>query len=110
MTEQIKKVMQIKGIKQKDLAEKLGISSVNLSQQFKRDNFRIKDLIKIAEILECEFTYNFGNNNTKRENNNESEMEILYKKLSKDDKAVIDIIFNKYKDKADTKSSNWKIG
>lgn len=109
MTEQIKKVMQIKGIKQKDLAEKLGISSVNLSQQFKRDNFRIKDLIKIAEILECEFTYNFGNNNT-RENNNESEMEILYKKLSKDDKAVIDIIFNKYKDKADTKSSNWKIG
>ena len=47
--------MKLRGIKQKDLAEKLGISDVNFSQQLSRNNFRINDLQKIAEILNCEF-------------------------------------------------------
>ncbi len=59
LKDEIKQIMKMRGIKHKDLAEKLGISSENLSHQMKRDNFRIKDLEKIAVILNCDFKYFF---------------------------------------------------
>ena len=54
MTEQIRNIMKIRGMKQKDLADALGISTVNLSQRLSKDNFRTNELEKIAEILNCE--------------------------------------------------------
>lgn len=55
MTNEIKKIMKLRKMTQVELAKKLGIKQDNLNHQFKRDNFRINDLQKIAEILNCEF-------------------------------------------------------
>lgn len=55
MKNEIKRMMKIRNMNQSELAKKLGISKENFSQQLSRNNFRINDLIKIGNILECDF-------------------------------------------------------
>ena len=50
----IRKLMIDKDIKLKELAEKIGNSSSNLSNKLNRNDLYTKDLKKIAEALECE--------------------------------------------------------
>ena len=50
----IRKLMIDKDIKLKELAEKIGNSSYNLSNKLNRNDLYTKDLKKIAEALECE--------------------------------------------------------
>ena len=54
-TEKIKIILLKKKMTVKDLAEKLNCTSQNLSGKFKRDNFSEKELIEIANALDCEF-------------------------------------------------------
>ena len=51
MKNRIKELLKEKGITQKELAEELGITKDNLSHQLTRNNFRVKELEKIANIL-----------------------------------------------------------
>jgi hypothetical protein len=44
-----------KFLTKKDLAEKICTSPQNLSNKLKRDNFSEKELLIIAEALECDF-------------------------------------------------------
>lgn len=55
MKNEIKRMLQLKGMQQQDLAKSLGISKENLSQQLSRNNFRTNDLKKIADALGCEY-------------------------------------------------------
>ena len=43
-----------KKIKKKELAEKYGIRQQNLSQRLRQDDFREKEMQKIADILDME--------------------------------------------------------
>ena len=49
-----RKLMIDKDIKLRELAEKIGNSSSNLSNKLNRNDLYTKDLKKIAEALECE--------------------------------------------------------
>lgn len=62
MTEKIKIALIKRGMTVKDLAEKLGCTSQNLSGKFKRDNFSEKELQEIAAALNCRFYGCFINN------------------------------------------------
>lgn len=46
-----KKIMVDKEIKQTQIADAMGLAKQNFNNQLKADNFRINDVIKIAEIL-----------------------------------------------------------
>lgn len=46
-----KKMMIDKDIKQLKVAEAMGITKQNFNDKLKADNFRINDIIKIADIL-----------------------------------------------------------
>ena len=50
-TEQLKIVLKRENITAAQLADMLGISSQNLFQQMKRDNFREKDIKKICDLI-----------------------------------------------------------
>lgn len=50
-TEQLKIVLKREGITAAGLADMLGVSIQNLSQQMKRDNFREKDIKKICDLI-----------------------------------------------------------
>lgn len=63
--EKIKIILGRKKLTMTDLALKLDISRQNLSNKFSRDNFSEKELIKIAEALDCTFESNFIMNDTK---------------------------------------------
>lgn len=63
--EKIKIILGRKKLTMTDLALKLDISRQNLSNKFSRDNFSEKELIKIAEVLDCTFESNFIMNDTK---------------------------------------------
>lgn len=55
--EQIRMAMQYRGITQKDLAQKMGISEVSLSRIFNgKTQARESHLLKIAEILDITIT------------------------------------------------------
>lgn len=56
-----------KNMKIKDLAEQLGYSGNNLSNKLKKDNFSEKELLKIAEILGCEYKASFVITDTGKE-------------------------------------------
>lgn len=53
MTENIKIVMLKRKMNIKELAEKLGTTGNNMTNKFKRDNFSEKELIEIANALNC---------------------------------------------------------
>ena len=54
-------------MKIKDLAEQLGYSGNNLSNKLKTDNFSEKELLKIAEILDCDYKAFFVMRDTGKE-------------------------------------------
>lgn len=55
MTEKIKILLIKRGMTQKELADKLGISQPALSKKYKLDDWRESDLERIAEICNCKF-------------------------------------------------------
>ena len=56
-----------RNMKIKDLAEQLGYSGNNLSNKLKTDNFSEKELLKIAEILDCDYKAFFVMRDTGKE-------------------------------------------
>lgn len=59
MTEKIKIVLLKRKVSVKELSDKLGCSSQNLSGKFKRDNFSEKELQQIANVLNVKFRGTF---------------------------------------------------
>ena len=55
MANKIRILLIERNMKIKDLAEQLGYSGNNLSNKLKTDNFSEKELLKIAEILDCDY-------------------------------------------------------
>lgn len=51
----IKALCAYKGVQLSTVAEKMGKTLPNFSQQLKRDDFRESDLKKIADILGCDY-------------------------------------------------------
>ena len=46
-------------ISESELARRLGISPQNLHNKMKRDNFTEKDLMDIADVLDCDYQASF---------------------------------------------------
>lgn len=67
MGEKIKVILNRKNMTLSQLAEKIGQSRQNLSNKMSRDNFTEKDLILIAQALDCTFTAKFTMNDTGEE-------------------------------------------
>lgn len=57
--EKIRIVLVKRNMTKSDLAKKLGWSPTNIYNKFKRDNFSEDDMIKIAEVLDCDFEASF---------------------------------------------------
>lgn len=55
MAEKIKIALLKQNMTVKELAEKIGTSSQNLSGKFRRDNFSEKELIEISNAMNCTF-------------------------------------------------------
>lgn len=60
--EQIKILSNRAGVSLADLARMVGDSPQNFSQKMKRDNFRVADLEKIADVLGYSFKWDFVKN------------------------------------------------
>lgn len=68
MAEKIKILLIKKGdMSLTDLAKLLNTSIQNLSNKMKRDDFSEKELVKIAEVLNCEFKGSFIMKDSKEE-------------------------------------------
>ncbi|GMO65777.1 MAG: hypothetical protein Ta2A_13780 [Treponemataceae bacterium] len=68
MVEKIRILLVKSGnISEAELARRLGISSTNLYNRIKRDNFTEKDLQKIASVLNCTYKAGFKMNDTGEE-------------------------------------------
>lgn len=67
MTEKIKIALVKRDISANQLAQKLNTSSSNLYQKLKRDNFSEKELIEIADALNCDFIGKFRMRDTGEE-------------------------------------------
>lgn len=59
-----KKIMIDRDIKQTDIADKLGITKQYFNDQLRRNNFRIGDIEKIADILDCDTRLQFIDRDT----------------------------------------------
>ena len=59
MTEKIKIMLVKRKMSVVDLSKILGCSSTNVYNKLKRDNFSEKELIQIAEVLNCDFKGSF---------------------------------------------------
>lgn len=46
-------------VKMKDVADKFGSTPSNWANKLKNDNFRVNELERIAEILDCDLEVNF---------------------------------------------------
>lgn len=55
MSEKIKIMLIKRNISAAELAHRLECTPVNIYNKLKKDNFTDKDLIKIAEALNCDF-------------------------------------------------------
>lgn len=55
MTEKIKIMLIKRKMSAVDLAKKLNCTPTNIYNKLKRDNFSEKELIEIADILNCDF-------------------------------------------------------
>lgn len=64
---QIKSLLAFKGSNAAQLAEKLDCSQANISQKFRRDNFSEKELVKIADVLNCDLKITFTDRETGKE-------------------------------------------
>ncbi len=67
MANKIRILLIERNMKIKDLAEQLGYSGNNLSNKLKTDNFSEKELLKIAEILDCDYKAFFVMRDTGKE-------------------------------------------
>lgn len=67
MANKIRILLIERNMKIKDLAERLGYSGNNLSNKLKEDNFSEKELLKIAELLGCEYKATFFMRDTGKE-------------------------------------------
>ena len=68
MVEKIRILLVKRGnISEAELARRLGMSTTNLYNRFKRDNFTDKDLQRIAKVLNCTFKAGFTLNDTGEE-------------------------------------------
>ncbi len=59
VSEKIKIILGRRGMTQTDLADKLGTSRQNIANKIKRNNFSEKELLEIAEALNCRFEPQF---------------------------------------------------
>lgn len=59
MSQKIKILLIHRNLPVKGLAEKLGCTSANLTNKFRRDNFSEKELSQIAELLDCDYEASF---------------------------------------------------
>jgi transcriptional regulator with XRE-family HTH domain len=57
ISDKIKALLKLKGKKNSELAEYLGISVQALSNKYYRNSFSGNDLVKIAAYLECELAF-----------------------------------------------------
>ena len=65
LSERIRILLVKRGnISEAELARRLGISPQNLNNKMKRDNFTEKDLLEIAQALDCTYTVSFTMNDT----------------------------------------------
>ena len=64
MGEKIKIMLKRRNITLSELAERLGQSRQNLSNKMNRDNFTEKELIAIAEALNCTYAATLTMNDT----------------------------------------------
>ncbi len=64
MGEKIKIILNRRNMTLAQLAEKIGQSRQNLSNKMSRDNFSEKELILIAEALNCTYVAKFTMNDT----------------------------------------------
>lgn len=53
---QIQMILLQKNMKQSDLAQKLNMTQQNISLKLKKDNYKLSELIKIANILDSTVT------------------------------------------------------
>lgn len=67
MAEKIRIALIKRNMSVKELATRLGCTSQNLSGKFKRDNFSEKELIEIADALDCHFEGRFLSNDSGEE-------------------------------------------
>lgn len=64
MSEKIELVLVKRKMSKSDLARALNTSSSNIYSKLKRDNWSEKELIKIAEVLDCTYDAKFVLNDT----------------------------------------------
>jgi len=67
MGEKIKIMLKRRNMTLSQLAESLGQSRQNLSNKMSRDNFTEKELIEIADALNCTYKASFTMNDTGEE-------------------------------------------
>lgn len=106
-SEKIFSIIKEKGLKQSDLARLLNVSTGQVTMWKQRNTTPPAEYLpQICEFLGITILDLFEIPYKK------SEVEVLYSRLSADDKAVVDLILSKYKDASadDTKSSDLKIG
>lgn len=63
-TKTIKILLLKKGITHAELAERLGMTPQNLSYRLKRDDFKVRELEKIANFFEMELVVEFKERNS----------------------------------------------
>lgn len=64
MATKIKMLLAARSMSIKDLAEKIGTSSQNITAKLKRDNFSENDLVEIANVCNASFEGSFTFNDT----------------------------------------------
>ncbi|MDK2905445.1 MAG: hypothetical protein PWR12_1521 [Eubacteriaceae bacterium] len=57
VSDKIKSLLQLKGVKNKDLADYLGITPQSMRNKFTRGSFSADDLIKISDFLGCKLYF-----------------------------------------------------
>ena len=63
ITDKVKAAMVVRGKKNKDLAQYLGITDQSLSNKFNRGSFSSEDLIKIADFTGAALALEFNDGN-----------------------------------------------
>lgn len=57
VTDKIKALLSLRGVKQTELAKHLGITPQSMRNKFARGSFSAEDLIKIADYLSCSLQF-----------------------------------------------------
>lgn len=106
--ENLEKYMKMKGVTAYQIAKNTSISNATLTNWKKGKTPSADKLIEIVQYLEISADELLGI----KKNPNTSEIERIYEMLSAEDKQIVDIIFNKYREQESQreKSSGLKIG